>query len=693
MSYNPNRSDNYVNLKLTDLGRRQATQGQLNFREAVFSDREVNYAFRRNFGTTEDINRTTGERIENSINFFDSNRVLAPAADQSKPPIRNYDLTNPYLLGSSEIQNITNIQTAMTENLGMFTPLNTGATSKIYDADYIVNEDLYILSGQIMSDYLGASSFSDITSPTPIGVGDLINITFQQKHFGIVTGFDEMRQRRKYPFSNYMYKVNAVASNNAQVDRKIMSFFTILPGIQNVYFPYFTYPSTSLESYYGSGTTNPSPVWNLNIVRTSNVVGATAVDQYQSYGSLDFNGTKQYFGFEKDYRAVGIIHYTNSFKGSAYGDELLAGTIQIDLPTVLWHHFDSMVGKAEFGGLRITDKNQETKFDNVAKTQYRNLADDRGNVVGRAYMKLKVFIITDPELLNAIGYKSNRNWTLPKPHVSLVDLPKSPLTTENTTTLLNDGETLLVSYINEADSTTILGSSLGQRNTMHCGYIQRVDCKGSSKYVSVTFPDGGFPYLRNADGFVGYSGTGYSVNRTKLITYKMNTSDFTNMNSINTDDWIMMGGIDGTGLGNGAYTNPSAGQPIDPAFLQANKFTISQEDYTSGVTYALGDFYTTYAFDDNVNDLTLGDESFLYGNVQTGFIEKTHKTILTLKLDSERLNESANSTFNLSQGDESYITEVGVLNRNGDLVAVGKTTHPVRKTDFRLLVFQLEFDF
>mgnify|MGYP003636552576 CR=1 FL=1 len=692
MSYNPNRSDNYVNLKLTDFGRRQATQGRLNFHEAVFSDREVNYAFRRNFGTTEDINRTTGERVENSVNFFDNNRVLAPSAYQSMPPIRNYDLTNPYLLGSSEIQNITSIQTAMTENIGMFTPLNTGATSKIYDSDYVVNESLCILSGDLNSGQVHFPRFIDNYAPSNAGAGDLVNLTFQQNYTGIVAGLDEMRQRRKYPFPSFMHKVKYTAAGYVYLDRDIMDFkANNVPPF--VTFPFVTYPSTSSESYYGSGSTSPSPVWNLNIVRTSNVVGATAVDQYQSYGSLEFNGTKQYFGFEKGYRAVGVIHYTNSYKGSAYGDELLADTIQIDLPTVLWHHFDSIAGKAEYGGLRITDKNQETKYDNLAKTQYRNLVDDRGNVVGRAYMKLKLFVITDPELLNAMSYKSNRNWTLPKPHVSLVDMPKSPLTIENTTALLNDGETLLVSYINEADIVNSITSSLGQRNAMHCGYIQKVDCQGSSKYVSVTFPDGGFPYMRNSAGFDAYSGTGYSANRTKLIAYKMNTSDFTNINSINTADWVMMGGDDGTGLGNGAYTNPSAGITIDPAFLQANKFTISQEDYTSGVTYELGSFYTTSAFDGDERDLTLGEESFLYGNVQTGFIERTHKTIITLKIDSERLNESANSTFNLSQGDESYITEVGVLNSNGDLVAVGKTTHPVRKTDFRLLVFQLEFDF
>jgi len=685
MSYNPKRSGNYVNLKLTDLGRRQATQGKLNFHEAVFSDREVNYSFKRNAGTSEEINLTIGEREESSIGDLSNNRVLSPASEHPPVPTSNFDLTSPYLLTFPDIKSFTTTQTAMTENIGMFKALNTGTTSSIEESDYVVNDQLYISSGLVNTSSSYSNLGYDDNPPTIVQVGDFINLTFQKWYDGVTEGYDAIREKKKHPFVSLTYKIRFKSENQIYFDRTFASYIT---GSNNIDIPWYTYPSLSAEAYYGSGVTYAPDVWNLNIVRTKNIVGDMVSDNYQTYGSLEFNGTKKYLGFEKNLRSIAIVHYTNSYKGSVYGDALLAETIQIDLPTVLWHHYDSMPGRAVYGGLRITDIGQENQYDNIAKTSFRNLADKRGNVVGRAYMSLKVFVITDPELVTVLSYKSNRSWTLPKPHVTLVDNPKPPLNLENTTPLLNDGDTLLVSYVTEADTVYVNQfQSLGFRSSMHCEYIQRIDCQGSSKYVNVTFPDGGFPYMRSEAGFVSHSGSGWSANRVKLIAHKMRTADFTDLNSIDTENWVRLGGAEGSSVGDGAYEGFTSTDSIDPTYLQAHKFIISQEDYDAGVAYEMGDFFTA-----GQEFLTAGDETFLYGNVQVGTVEKIHKTTLTLSISNQYLNTSANPTFDFTQ-DRAYITEVGILNTNGELVAVGKTTHPVRKTDLRFIVFQLEFDF
>lgn len=698
MSYIPNRSDNYINLKLTDLGRRQLTLGKLSFDRAVFSDREVNYSFRRNLQSEADRNRTFGQRGDGQ-NFFLDNRILSPAAEQPNISLSNYDLTNPYILNEGRLTSQTTILTAMTDNIGFFTALNTGTTSTIVDADYVVNPDLYIISGAANSHSIGYQYITDSSPPTLASKGDMAIFRFQQKFTGINYTDIATRERFKFPLVSLTYRLQSTNLAAIYVDRDLPTYYVGSLTLLSIKFPFYTYPSTqSASTYYGSATTTTSDVWMMNIVRTSNVIGETVSNTYQSYGSIDYNGTKQYLGFEKDYRSIGVIHYTNNYNKNTYGDEFVAGTIQLDIPHVLWHNYDSMAGKALYGGLRLTDKKQQTKYDYVAKTEYRNIADERGFVVGRAYMKLKIFIITDPELINALSYKSNRNWTLPKPTVRLVDEPKNPLTTDNATALLNDGETLLLSYITEADSMFDLESdppdaSLGfGYQSMHCGYVQKIDCQGSSKFVEVTFPDGGFPYLRNEAGFTTYSGTGWSANRVKLIAYKMNTSDFTNINDINYDSWIQMGGVFGSADGNGVYSGQTPQKTIDPAFLQAHKFIVSQEDYSSGITYTLGTYYTDHNNSGNV-PLNIGDQYFFYGNVQVGIAQKTYKTLINLKLDSGELNESANSTFKLNRDDEAFVTEVGIINRNNELVAVGKMTHPVRKTDFRYLAFQLELDF
>jgi hypothetical protein len=46
-------------------------------------------------------------------------------------------------------------------------------------------------------------------------------------------------------------------------------------------------------------------------------------------------------------------------------------------------------------------------------TTYYDLADPYGNIVGKMFIDLKIFVIEDQELLFAMSYKSNRSWTLP----------------------------------------------------------------------------------------------------------------------------------------------------------------------------------------------------------------------------------------------------------------------------------------
>ena len=42
------------------------------------------------------------------------------------------------------------------------------------------------------------------------------------------------------------------------------------------------------------------------------------------------------------------------------------------------------------------------------------MADADGNIVGKVFNDLKVFVIEDQELLFAMSYKANRSWTLPE---------------------------------------------------------------------------------------------------------------------------------------------------------------------------------------------------------------------------------------------------------------------------------------
>jgi hypothetical protein len=334
----------------------------------------------------------------------------------------------------------------------------------------------------------------------------------------------------------------------------------------------------------------------MNIVRTSSEIGSTnLISGYTSYGSLEYNGTKQYLGFEDNFRSIGIIHYTNLSSGNTYAEQLVAGTVKLEIPHVLWHKADSDPGTGDLAGLRLSDSASADYYDSIAGTSYRILYDGSSNTsnpLGRVYHKLKIFVITDAELLTAMSYKSNRNWTLPELKVRLVDSPAAPLTSLNASGLCRSDYTYLVSYRTENDTTANTVSTLGHEQSMHCNYIQKIEGEtdgiGLSKYLNVGFPAGSFPYLRNEAGFSTYSGTGWSSNKVQILIKEIETSSYKNLNSIPTDGWKLVS--DGV-FGNGIYTGETGDNTIDPTYLQAHQFIISKEDYDSGSTYTLDNYF------------------------------------------------------------------------------------------------------
>jgi hypothetical protein len=66
---------------------------------------------------------------------------------------------------------------------------------------------------------------------------------------------------------------------------------------------------------------------------------------------------------------------------------------------------------------------------------------------------------------------------------------------------------------------------------------------------------------------------------------------------------------------------------------------------------------------------------------------------MTVLAPDPNYNTSNNTSFDGLLDTDTYITEIGILNNNNILVAVGKPTYPIKKNDSRYLAFQLEIDF
>jgi hypothetical protein len=674
MSFLTNEPQTFINIKLTDAGRRQLSLGQLQFTSAVFSDREIDYV----------VGRTTSFDLKN-------NRVMSPKDAQPSFTL-NFDGSSAVPLAGNQVTSARQIATASTATAGFF----TGSTNA-FAIDPSLPKGISTITYSATTSLSGGSTLIFDAGGYTAQTGDLIFIPWEPVQNSGKTYSANTIFASGNPTNSLWYRVSATtAPLSVNLDRNIPDFGGTIATSQmiNAYF----YPYNGMETYYGSAATLSTRVWNMNIVRTNSVEGALNIGSgYTTYGSIQYAGTKHYFGFSSDTKAIGIIHFTNEYTGNTYAEQFIEKTFKLTLPTVMWHNVGADNGQGVSYGLTAYDVFGDSYFDVSANTTFRFLRDGIGstsNIIGRVYHKLKMAVITDPELLAALTYRSNRSYTLPPSFVSLVSNPKFPLTTGQATGLCKSGYTYFVTYIPESFSAYTSGASYGYGNALHSEYISKIDgqtdINGNPQFLNITFPSNSFPYLRssiNMDPTSAFSGTGWNANSVQILVNEQLSSAGYNIGNVPENGWRRVS--DKNVGGNGVYSAETfLDTTIDPLKLAGYNFVISQEDFTSGSTYYLDSNYTG-----ETDTLYFGGESFLFGNLDVNILSTTYKTSIVAYAKNDVLNSSINYTFDSTLDSKTYITEIGILDQNNNLVAVGKPTYPMNKSIGRFLTFQLEIDF
>jgi len=661
----------YINIKLTDLGRRRLSLGQLTFNNVVFSDRETNYG----------IDRT------NRYDFTCANRILSPIDVQPNISL-NYDGSEPSPIQS--VGSATQIVTAMTESVGFFSgnTNNWSIKKSLTLGNSIISYSADTPSGDNTIKMTGGTYF-------PHG-GELMFVVWNTIQNSASTYSDNIILSAN-PSLSLWYRVLSSDTSTSVVtlDRDLPNFGatdTFSSQKTNAYF----YPFDGVQQYYGSGSSVDAQVWNLNVVRTSSEIGTdSTISGYTTYGSIEYNGTKHYLGFSSETKNLGIVHYTNNFTGNTYAEQLVEGTVTMDLPYLMWYRTAGNTGQVMNWGAQFTDEYGPSVFDPIAGTSYRYLRDGNSStslVVGRVYHKFKIIVITDQELLQSLTFKSNRNYTLPYLVLDTSSAPKYPLTSTEATPFIKSGYTYFVTYLTESNYLYTSGSSYGYPYSMPCGYYAQLNgslaAPNSDLYLKVNFPVNAFPYMRNSIGMDSYSGTGWNANKVQFLINKvdLNTNPNVNVDTLDPSAWRLISTSAG---GNGVYSGGST--TIDALQLQGNSFIISQEDYDSGTTYSMTGAYS--AFTQNMDYLTFGDEYIFYGNIKTGIRATVYKSIITAVMPDIQYNTTTNQSFDSAVDTDIYFTEVAVLNNLGEVVAVGKPTEPIKKNINRYLAVQLEIDF
>ena len=332
------------------------------------------------------------------------------------------------------------------------------------------------------------------------------------------------------------------------------------------------------------------------------------------------------------------------------------------MPTLMWHreltgdtigHVFSSFGEPKFVTLN------ETETDIV----YHDLVDEFENPVGRVFPQLHTFTIDDQELVAALSYKSNRNWTLPRINVEL----------ESSNDGVIDGtQTMYVTYM--------LASNTGYTTGLHSKYLVCAnfdelggDCPPTeNKALRLTFPSGQLPFMEISGG------TGWYADRLYAIVQRIPIGT-----SPTPENWTI---IDLTG----DIVNHTIGDRIDKINLENSSFVITNTLLNnSGTTYNLHDFINIPLTTES-DLLQFGDERFFYGNVVTKGVTTKYRTKFNFTIAPTQFNTSTNPTYPNS-GQNIHISEVGVYS-GSDLVAIGKLNVPIEKTTISTVIIEMAFD-
>ena len=468
-------------------------------------------------------------------------------------------------------------------------------------------------------------------------------------------------------------------------------------------------------------------IWNMNIPWTESPAGFTVNDKgYNYFGSTGYTGTKEYLGYNSnngqtdtdstyyynsfdekinlspsDQKSIAIIHYTNNAIDNFYGEKFAqkerdssvtlsadtgaARNFNLDLPWLMWHKSSGgtmgqtfYTDPAGFDSLNLFTPHYIQSIPNTNMNEpgirYYHLwdinPDSNGipNRVGKVFPDLKIVVIDDDELVAALNYKSNRNWTLPAPKLGYISPFNSfSLVNNNQCILTGSNDTLWVTYRFNSDNFT---------ESLHCNYYTKItgaeaNCgDGSSKNVTVSFGDE-FPFLNSTPSG---SPSGFSANDLIILAQKV-TGD----TRPDPSAWVEID-MDSQ------LSATTVGGFLTVEGLTGTTLQITKQNYDNGTPYILENYIDLPQTTDN--QMNFGDEFFFYGTLKTDIAATIYVMNYQVNLGQTQFLDSSNPTW---QGNSPYVTEVGLYNSDKDLMIISKVQSPEKRQGVQQ--YTIKFDF
>jgi hypothetical protein len=294
-------------------------------------------------------------------------------------------------------------------------------------------------------------------------------------------------------------------------------------------------------------------------------------------------------------------------------------------------------------------------------------------------------VFDDDEIVGAMSYKANRNWTLP-PLAANIVAPSGGTSTG----LLEPNKTIYLTYTLENNYVSGLTDSLPCQK-----YTKVTNNSPTAKDIAFRIESTDLlPYMRKIES-IDYDGYGFYADTFKLL-YQI-VEDETER-----PDPGLWKSYDFTTTGITENTN----ETINPILLEtqtlggincdpATSFTLDLLKDANSVIYDLIPILNMSP-NNQPETLQFGDERFFYGNIKTFIGATIFKTIFDININSGLFNTTTNptrSTDPLTNPADIRISEVGVYDSNQNLVCIGKLSKPVSLTVGNTIILELSMDF
>ena len=732
MAYIIKNTAGLINTRLTDVGRRNISQGDFNISYFQIGDSEVSYTAVTNYNQT-------------------NNNILMPAFnaqnDTGSPQSNKQNIKYPYYVEGSagntygipfmdnKIQSVYNAAGPK----GFFTTGNTLIeTSSAYTITSNYWIDMSTMTGQTSIQIeFDINVCNQTTTGTP-EINDFVTIVLDG--YGGCGDFGT-NQILTYRIQNMNPVTGTTGSTFTITLDRALPTYTGLPT-DLYYGRMYVYPSGMTQLYdfitpapfWQTDTLNfESPcdvrnrentlIWNMNIPWSENPAGlfASTYEDYTKYGSVTYIGTKEYLGYQEPsgqtdtsqvyyynsfdekiivrpqaQKAIAIIHYTNQDIDNVYGEKFatqpydpqnptddigLARHFRLTMPTLMWHKSTGTTIGQTFWidppGYDLCTpyyiKSTKNIDMNDPGIRYYHLwdtnPDSNGNLnrIGKVFPDQEIIVVDDEEVIAAMSYKSNRNWTLPAPKLSL--LTPNACSSDS---VVQSG--VMTSPTQRMWITYRFDTNSGATSSLHCNYYSSIQpnatVTANTQNVAVRFGDE-FTFM-SQEQFSGYSATSMKL-LCQIVTGDTRPSptawreiDVTTAMTL-SNGYITMNGITGT------------------------TFQITTDNYypTTGATLYQLNNYIDIPLNGSTNQLNFGDEFYFYGNLETDITATIYEMNYLINLGRNQFTDTSNPTW--TKGTKSYVTEIGLYDSNKDLIVISKLQSPELRQGIQQYVVKLDF--